>query len=139
MKMRVCWNWQTGTFEGRVLYDVRVQVPSLAPKRKSWHESGRIFALYYSLQKRKDLPKTSLFKSVRVTGLEPVRHATHAPQTCLSANSSTLAYIHLFSENMYYYTHSPTLCQVFFSIYRKKGYLLFVDYKQVIICIIRII
>ena len=33
----------------------------------------------------------SLFKLVRVTGLEPVRHATHAPQTCLSANSSTLA------------------------------------------------
>ena len=30
--MRVCWNWQTGTFEGRVLNDVRVQVPSLAPK-----------------------------------------------------------------------------------------------------------
>ena len=28
---------------------------------------------------------------VRVTGLEPVRHATHAPQTCLSANSSTTA------------------------------------------------
>ena len=30
---------------------------------------------------------------VRVTGLEPVRHSTHAPQTCLSANSSTLAFI----------------------------------------------
>ena len=30
--MRVCWNWQTGTFEGRVSYGVRVQVPSLAPK-----------------------------------------------------------------------------------------------------------
>ena len=29
---------------------------------------------------------------VRVTGLEPVRRETHAPQTCLSANSSTLAY-----------------------------------------------
>ena len=29
---------------------------------------------------------------VRETGLEPVRHATHAPQTCLSANSSTRAY-----------------------------------------------
>ena len=28
---------------------------------------------------------------VRVTGLEPVRHTTHAPQTCLSASSSTLA------------------------------------------------
>jgi len=30
--MRVCWNWQTGTFEGRVSYDVWVQVPLLAPK-----------------------------------------------------------------------------------------------------------
>ena len=29
--MRQCWNWQTGTFEGRVLYDVWVQVPSTAP------------------------------------------------------------------------------------------------------------
>ena len=28
---------------------------------------------------------------VRETGLEPVRHTTHAPQTCLSANSSTRA------------------------------------------------
>ena len=28
--MRVCWNRQTGTFEGRVFHDVRVQVPSLA-------------------------------------------------------------------------------------------------------------
>ena len=32
-EMRVCWNWQTGTFEGRVLHDVRVQVPSLAPSK----------------------------------------------------------------------------------------------------------
>ena len=32
---RVCWNRQTGTFEGRVFHDVWVQVPSLAPKRKS--------------------------------------------------------------------------------------------------------
>ena len=31
MKMRVCWNWQTGTFEGRVSTDVWVQVPLLAP------------------------------------------------------------------------------------------------------------
>ena len=30
--MRVCWNRQTGTFEGRVLYNVWVQVPLLAPK-----------------------------------------------------------------------------------------------------------
>mgnify|MGYP006912199416 CR=1 FL=1 len=31
--MRVCWNWQTGTFEGRVSNGVWVQVPSLAPKQ----------------------------------------------------------------------------------------------------------
>ena len=31
--MRVCWNRQTGTFEGRVSYGVWVQVPSLAPSR----------------------------------------------------------------------------------------------------------
>ena len=30
--MRVCWNRQTGTFEGRVSRDVWVQVPLLAPK-----------------------------------------------------------------------------------------------------------
>ena len=35
--MRVCWNWQTGTFEGRVFHDVRVQVPSLAPRRSKLH------------------------------------------------------------------------------------------------------
>ena len=29
---------------------------------------------------------------VRVTGLEPVRRETHAPQTCLSTSSSTLAF-----------------------------------------------
>ena len=29
--MRACWNRQTGTFEGRVSYDVWVQVPLLAP------------------------------------------------------------------------------------------------------------
>ncbi len=29
---------------------------------------------------------------VRVTGLEPVRRSTHAPQTCLSTSSSTLAF-----------------------------------------------
>ena len=29
--MRVCWNRQTGTFEGRVSTDVWVQVPLLAP------------------------------------------------------------------------------------------------------------
>ena len=31
--MREWRNWQTRTFEGRVVYTVRVQVPSLAPKK----------------------------------------------------------------------------------------------------------
>ena len=31
-KMREWRNWQTRTFEGRVVYTVRVQVPFLAPK-----------------------------------------------------------------------------------------------------------
>ncbi len=35
---------------------------------------------------------------MRMMGLEPIRHSTHAPQTCLSANSSTSArYIRLFT------------------------------------------
>ena len=33
--MRVCWNRQTGTFEGRVSIDVWVQVPSLAPEKST--------------------------------------------------------------------------------------------------------
>ncbi len=33
-QMRVCWNWQTGTFEGRVSTDVWVQVPLLAPIKR---------------------------------------------------------------------------------------------------------
>ena len=50
--MRECWNWQTGTFEGRVLYDVRVQVPSRAPNqstnfdtKKALH-NGELFCVY---------------------------------------------------------------------------------------------
>ncbi len=39
----------------------------------------------------KTIPKNRLFL-VRETGLEPVRAAPHAPQTCASADSATLAY-----------------------------------------------
>ncbi len=42
--MRVCWNRQTGTFEGRVSRDVWVQVPLLAPK--TYRENDRSFVLY---------------------------------------------------------------------------------------------
>lgn len=44
--MRVCWNWQTGTFEVRVLYDIRVQVPSPAPNKKTVH-----WAVFYFIRK----------------------------------------------------------------------------------------
>ena len=33
--MRIWRNWQTGTFEGRVLYNVWVQVPLLAPNSRN--------------------------------------------------------------------------------------------------------
>lgn len=38
---------------------------------------------------------------VRAMGLEPTRDITHAPQTCLSANSSILASIFLFYHKVY--------------------------------------
>ena len=34
----------------------------------------------------------AVYYLVRAMGLEPTRHKTHAPQTCLSADSSTLAF-----------------------------------------------
>ena len=42
------------------------------------------------MQQKRLLRKRSLLV-VRVMGLEPIRPSTHAPQTCLSAYSSTLA------------------------------------------------
>ncbi len=51
---------------------------------------------------------------VRVTGLEPVRHETHAPQTCLSASSSTLAFL----VSVVYYSKGRVSCQVLF-VYKK--------------------
>ena len=38
-------NWQTRTFEGRVVYTVRVQVPFLAPTNKKDIRKGVLFAL----------------------------------------------------------------------------------------------
>ena len=51
-------------------------------------------------------------KMVRVTGLEPVRQLTHAPQTCLSTSSSTLASaVLLRTTSEDYYSHSSPICQ----------------------------
>ena len=56
---------------------------------------------------------------VRVTGLEPVRRSTHAPQTCLSAYSSTLANT-IFSRCLTtpnYYITCRAICQGLFRIF----------------------
>ena len=49
------------------------------------------------------------FFLVRETGLEPVRRETHAPQTCLSASSSTRARL-----NVCYYITLSAACQLLF-------------------------
>ena len=54
---------------------------------------------------------------VRETGLEPVRHATHAPQTCLSASSSTRAFLifsSLFLSDDLDYSIAILFCQEIF-------------------------
>ena len=53
-------------------------------------------------------PVGHLFCLVRETGLEPVRRNPHAPQTCASASSATLA----FDES--YYTRYDAICQPLF-------------------------
>ena len=40
IRMREWRNWQTRTFEGRVVHTVRVQVPFLAPTKKPIHPDG---------------------------------------------------------------------------------------------------
>jgi len=47
--MRVCWNWQTGTFEGRVSDGVWVQVPSLAPQERAVIRKGITALLFYGI------------------------------------------------------------------------------------------
>ena len=76
----------------------RFQVPSsLACKiEKTWYTRYQVFSM------------------VRVTGLEPVRRETHAPQTCLSAYSSTLAFIsHFFREQYWLYGKTVILSILF--------------------------
>ena len=46
--LRVCWNWQTGTFEGRVFHDVRVQVPSLALEEATEDDQSLFFYCEFS-------------------------------------------------------------------------------------------
>ena len=55
-----------------------------------------------------------------MTGLEPVRLLTHAPQTCLSTSSSTLAFLFPGETRNDYYNHLPHFCQpLFFKIPQK--------------------
>ena len=56
---------------------------------------------------------------VREMGLEPTRHTTHAPQTCLSTNFSTLA------RNSSYYNMFLLFVNTFFKIYLSKNNMIF--------------
>ena len=51
---------------------------------------------------------------MRETGLEPVRTATHAPQTCASADSATLANYYAVPDSESYYIKEYSACQYFF-------------------------
>ena len=61
--MRVCWNRQTGTFEGRVSFDVRVQVPSLAPQKDDvvTYKKPCSFGLFYYFAKKRSPKKNYAF------------------------------------------------------------------------------
>ena len=55
--MRMCWNRQTGTFEGRVSNDVWVQVPLSAPKQYNPNQIfpvGDGFGLFVYFEKYED-------------------------------------------------------------------------------------
>ena len=67
------------------------------------------------IDKRKKEPTVWLvpFNLVRIMGLEPIRRSTHAPQTCLSAYSSTSANFTPFIAPDYYITHD-LICQQLF-------------------------
>ena len=51
--MREWRNWQTRTFEGRVVYTVRVQVPSLAPKKPNGKFGFLFFKMHRSFGKKR--------------------------------------------------------------------------------------
>ena len=57
---------------------------------------------------------------VRETGLEPVRCKPHAPQTCASASSATLALS--VSRRLHYYTLFDSICQHFFESFLRFFY-----------------
>ena len=65
--MRVCWNWQTGTFEGRVLYDVRVQVPSLALMKKTCLMQV-FFGIWKYFLKGELIMETQYYKITNING-----------------------------------------------------------------------
>ena len=57
------------------------------------------------------------FRLVRETGLEPVQCELHAPQTCASASSATLAYRSRSPAQHWYYTTYFGNCQYFYEKY----------------------
>ena len=71
--------------------------------------------IYLTDKNKRSNHKGYSFYLVRMMGLEPIRHATHAPQTCLSAYSSTSAYL-LFDSKRNCSTTNRR-CQYLFSLF----------------------
>ena len=63
--MREWRNWQTRTFEGRVVHTVRVQVPFLAPNQKNGIKDAVLLVLYEltMVQVLLDLRQTYLYRA----------------------------------------------------------------------------
>ena len=57
--MRQCWNRQTGTFEGRVSYDVWVQVPFAAPNNLYTSGIEDVFSNNLGLYNQKRIKRTN--------------------------------------------------------------------------------
>lgn len=72
LNLRECWNWQTGTFEGRVLYDVRVQVSSRAPERSG--KPRRFFGSFivYRNHRQPVIPEELSLQAIVSSHLNPL-------------------------------------------------------------------
>ena len=89
VSVRIClWVWFCGERSNEAFASRGDDIPSLQePPKLGKLASGNA---YCGLDKKITKPKLRYFL-VRETGLEPVRRNPHAPQTCASANSATLA------------------------------------------------
>ncbi len=93
-QMRMCWNRQTGTFEGRVSNDVWVQVPLSAPEKKQPLSNGqRLFLFNYIRPCGRDKSHWCVMKSLRdeirlrreISAISLKRALFYYMQACISS------------------------------------------------------